>query len=186
PAAATARPEEAVEIAPHHQVRSAGRRRRHPRIVEPAVERVKAGAGAEGAQRDRVTMRLEAGAEVRERDVGAAALARIERRGGEDRDAQRGGPGGGGLLAALEAGRALLEERGGAFLVVLTVERLQAELGELGAMPVGDALEDGAHLGLGAADGQRRIARDLAEILARVRLELGGGHQALDESDAQR
>jgi hypothetical protein len=63
PRAATARPEEAVEIAPHHQLALArGGDAANPRVVEPAVERVKAGAGAEGRTRDRVTMRLEAGA----------------------------------------------------------------------------------------------------------------------------
>src|SRR5262249_36888190 len=89
-------------------------------------------------------------------------------------------------LLPFEDRLALLQEGPRPFRVVLAVESLDAHVEELLAMPVVDALEDGLHLRLGAADGERRVLRHRAQVIVGTGLELGGRHGALDESGAQR
>src|SRR2546425_346446 len=82
-------------------------------------------------------------------------------------------------------GRPLLEEGPRALPVVLAVEGGDAQVAQV--LPVGgaDSLEDRLDLGLRAAYRERRVGRDLLQVVVGVRLELRGGNQPLDEADAQ-
>src|SRR6185436_19575855 len=82
-------------------------------------------------------------------------------------------------LAAQEPGRPLLEECARAFLVVGALERLDAQHPELLPVRLGDAVEDGLHLGLRAADGQRCIGGHAPEVVVGVLLEIVGGYETL-------
>ena len=86
-------PEKAVEIHPHHEVDVARGRQANAGIVEPSVEGVKAGAAPQRPHGHLVTQGREAAVQPRDPHERSAALPRVQRRGGEDRDAQgRPGP----------------------------------------------------------------------------------------------
>src|SRR5262245_32364390 len=89
-------------------------------------------------------------------------------------------------LPPLEPRRPLLQEGACPFLVVLAVERLDAESAKVLAMRVCDAFEDRPNLSLRPAHGQRRIGGDRAEVVVRVGLELRRGHEALNQAHVKR
>src|SRR5262245_38406928 len=89
-------------------------------------------------------------------------------------------------LPAEEPGRALLEERARALLVVGAPEGLDGLRAQLLAVGLGDAVEDGVDLGLGPADGERRVGGDDPQVVVGVLLEVVGRREALDEADAER
>src|SRR5215471_6344847 len=88
-------------------------------------------------------------------------------------------------LAPLEPGRSLFQERACSFLVVLAVERFDAEGTQVLAMRVRDAFEDGPCLGLRPAHRQPCVGRNGTEVFVRISLELGRRHEALDQTHVE-
>src|SRR5207245_2070324 len=125
-AARPPRQEEPVEVHTDDDV-ALGRREEHADVVEPAVQSMKVGPGAQGANAREVTEALEAADQTVEGDERAAALGRGERRGGEENEAHAP------ALAPLKLGRPLLEERPRPLLVVLALERLERQVLQLPA-----------------------------------------------------
>src|SRR5262249_27227017 len=89
-------------------------------------------------------------------------------------------------LSPLEPRGPLLEKGARTFLVVLAAEGLNAQGPELIAVRIRDALEDGLDLRLRSTHRQRRVRGHRAEVVVRVRFELRGRHEALDESEPGR
>src|SRR3989442_15693999 len=85
-AAPPPRQEEPVEVHTDDDV-ALGRREEHADVVEPAVQSMKVGPGAQGANAREVTEALEAADQTVQGDERAAALGRGERRGGEENEA---------------------------------------------------------------------------------------------------
>src|SRR5262249_14991291 len=158
-------PQEAIEVHAQHEVGASRRRRPYARVVEPAIQRVKARAPPQRTDLYAVTELGEAVIETRDPHEGTAALAGIERRGGQNGDAQKRSGAAGRRLAALKARRPLLHERARSLLVVLAVEGLDAQRAEMFAVRVRDAVEDGLDLGLGAAHGERGVGGHRPEIV---------------------
>src|SRR5262249_23061582 len=88
--------------------------------------------------------------------------------------------------APVKLRRSLLEEGASSLAVVLAVERLQAEGSQPLTVLLRHAGEDGLHLSLGPANGERSVGGDRPQVLVRVSLELARRQQPLDQADPER
>src|SRR5438309_1550901 len=174
-ARAGTRPRRRAAASSRSTMRLRGYMRATHRTVAPV--RGRACAEAKRAELEGMTEPHEAPTETVGADEGPTPLQRIGWRGGEGGDAQ--------TLRTGELRLPLFQERPRAFRVVVAVERLDPHLEELPAMGLAHALEDGLHLRLGSAAGQRRVLRHRAQVVVRARLEIVGGHETLDEADAE-
>src|SRR4029453_19638805 len=89
-------------------------------------------------------------------------------------------------LAPLEAGRALLEERPRTLLVVFALGRLDGQFLELLPPLVGETVQIRLDRHFRAAHRERRVITNLPEVLVGVALQVGGGHDPLDEAHGER
>src|SRR5678815_1839196 len=88
-------------------------------------------------------------------------------------------------LAAVKLGAAFFGEGAHALLVVLAVEAIGDQLVEQGQIALGFGAGELLDGGLRRQDRERRIARDGERVVAREPLEIGLGHDLVDQPHAQ-